>query len=284
MSDNKHPVSPVVITRYQNQNSSEERDLVVGEEPLEIRLKFFDGIEFREKRLAVTMRTPGNDFELVVGFLLTEGIVSTYTDIAKIFYCTEVRAPEEEGNVVIVVIGKDLPIDEKIFNRNFYVSSSCGVCGKSSIESIKTQCSIFPEKELPKVDVNLIHKIPDLAVTDQGVFKHTGGLHAAALFDVRGELQLIREDVGRHNALDKLIGARSMQGSDNAESILFVSGRAGFELVQKAVMAGIPVMVAVGAPSSLAVSLAREHLLTLAGFVRNRKFNIYSGVQRIVQP
>jgi FdhD protein len=276
----KSPVSAVTITKYQGVTSSRMEDLVASEEPLEIRLKFFDGMDYREKRLAVTMRTPGHDFELAVGFLLTEGIIASYSDIDIIFYCEDVKE-EEQGNVVIVRLVKTITLDESVFNRNFYVNSSCGVCGKSSLESIRTMCSTTLRSGEPSVSVDHIHHIQELVRKDQSVFKHTGGLHASALINRKGEIELIREDIGRHNALDKLIGARAAAGKDNTESILFVSGRAGFELVQKAVVAGIPIMIAVGAPSSLAVELASSYDQTLIGFARGGKFNVYSGLSRV---
>jgi FdhD protein len=275
----KSPVSAVTITKYQGVTSSRMEDLVASEEPLEIRLKFFDGMDYREKRLAVTMRTPGHDFELAVGFLLTEGIIASYSDIDIIFYCEDVKE-EEQGNVVIVRLVKTITLDESVFNRNFYVNSSCGVCGKSSLESIRTMCSTTLRSGEPSVSVDHIHHIQELVRKDQSVFKHTGGLHASALINRKGEIELIREDIGRHNALDKLIGARAAAGKDNTESILFVSGRAGFELVQKAVVAGIPIMIAVGAPSSLAFELASSYDQTLIGFARDGKFNVYSGLSR----
>ncbi|MEQ9063626.1 MAG: formate dehydrogenase accessory sulfurtransferase FdhD [Vicingaceae bacterium] len=278
----KTSVRSVTVSKVTGNKSTLDNDLVVSEEPLEIRLKYSNGQSYNEKRLAVTMRTPGNDFELAIGFLLTEGIINTYRDVNKIFYCESVKSVEEEGNVLIVGLNEDRRIDEKIFDRNFYVSSSCGVCGKSSIESVRTNCSQILNPEFPKIPIELVHQIPQLASEDQHLFRHTGGLHAAALFNSAGELLLIREDVGRHNAVDKIIGARSIVNESNDESILFVSGRAGFELVQKCVTAGIPIMIAVGAPSSLAVELAIEQNLTLIGFARKNTFNIYSGDGRLI--
>ena len=276
----KGPVQPIKIVRYSNSVSEYTDDLIVSEEPLEIRLKYFDGIDYREKSLAVTMRTPGNDYELAIGFLYTEGIISSHSDIDKIFYCEEVKE-EEEGNVVVISLNKSKAIDEKTFNRNFYINSSCGVCGKSTIDSVQVACQTEFKPDLPSIGSDLIHRIPEQIAKDQSVFKHTGGLHAAALISSVGEVLLIREDIGRHNALDKLIGARLIENIENSESVLFVSGRAGFELVQKAVVAGIPIMISVGAPSSLAVELSKSYNQTLIGFARNQKFNVYSGKGRI---
>ena len=278
----KNPVSTVKIKRFTGNLSKEVNDLLAVEEPLEIRLKFYDGISRREKKLAVTMRTPGYDFELAVGFLITEGIVNSYSEIERIFYCEDVKA-EEEGNVLVVSLNEQCRLPESVFNRNFYLNSSCGVCGKSSIDSIETICNTKFDTENPKVQIDLLHRIPELAREDQSVFKYTGGLHASALFDLEGNILLIREDIGRHNALDKLIGARAIKNESNDNSILFVSGRAGFELVQKSVVAGIPIMISVGAPSSLAVGLALKFKQTLIGFARNNKFNVYTGSDRVLK-
>ena len=276
----KAPVKAYDIEHFDGNAKEKSRDIVVAEEPLEIRLKFYHNGGFDEKRLAVTMRTPGNDFELAIGFLITEGIISSYADVQKIHYCEAVASEEEEGNVLMINLKEDIILDESIFNRNFYVSSSCGVCGKSSIESVRQSCPTIQQNETT-VQVDLIHRIPEISAEAQQVFRHTGGLHAAALISSSGELLLIREDVGRHNAVDKLIGARAIESMDNSDCILFVSGRAGFELVQKCLMGCIPIMVAVGAPSSLAVDMARDGGLTLIGFTRSGRFNVYSGLERI---
>jgi FdhD protein len=277
----KSPVSAVKIVKYIGKSFEKTEDLLAGEEPLEIRLKYFDGLDFRERRLAVTMRTAGNDFELAIGFLLTEGIIVSYEEVQNIFYCEEIRSKEEAGNVVIIHLVKQKVVDDSTFNRNFYVNSSCGVCGKSSLESIQTVCHTKYEVGTPVISSSLVHAIPELAGKEQNVFKYTGALHASALFNLKGEIEILREDIGRHNALDKLIGARAIEGKSHAQSILFVSGRAGFELIQKAVVAGIPMMIAVGAPSSLAVDLAKTFGMTLIGFARKDRFNVYSGPERI---
>ena len=277
----KSPVATYDITRYEKSLRESSKDLVVSEEPLEIRVKFNDGLDYREKRLAVTMRTPGHDFELGVGFLISEGIIQSYDDIERIFYCEEIKSEEEAGNVIVIQLRKEMPVPESVFNRNFFINSSCGVCGKSSIESIEVVCQRKFSNLLPRFRADLIAEIPDKISGNQTVFRHTGGLHASALFDKNGNLGIIREDIGRHNALDKLIGARAIEHLSNEELMLFVSGRAGFELVQKAIVAGIPVMVSVGAPSSLAVDLARGYGMTLIGFARNDRFNVYSGEERL---
>jgi len=277
----KEAVSAVNLQKVVGKRKEEVQDLVVKEVPLEIRIKFFNGIEFVEKRLVVTMRTPGNDFELAAGFLLTEGIIYSHSDIDKIFYCEEIKSKEEEGNVLIVVLQKSLEISDSIFNRNFYVNSSCGVCSKSSIESIHTLSKNELKKDFIVVPYEIIHSIPVHSIHQQDVFKHTGGLHASVLLDSIGKALITREDIGRHNALDKLIGALISLKIDVSDKILFVSGRAGFELVQKCIVIGIPIMISVGAPSSLAVDLAKEYGLTLIGFANGEKFNVYSGSQRL---
>ena len=246
--------------------SSDERaqDLLAVEEPLQIRLG--------DRDVAITMRTPGNDDELAAGFLFTEGILTHAAQIGKI-ECGE--------NVVTVrpAIGAEL---SALPERNFYMTSSCGVCGKTSIDALHAAGCSSPPRETPRVDADTIRRLPDLLRPTQPVFARTGGLHAAGLFDASGNLQCVREDVGRHNAVDKLVGRALLDGGiPLSDSILLVSGRASFELVQKALMAGIPVLAAVGAPSSLAVETALRFGMTLAGFVRDGRFNVYSGESRI---
>jgi FdhD protein len=248
-------------------------DLLAIEEPLEIRLAFQD----RVQNLAVTMRTPGNDSDLALGFLFTEGIIGG---------AEEVRSVEHQQNTILVTLNPGMTPNLHQAERNFYTTSSCGVCGKASISAIRT-VSTFAAQTWNRegLDAAFILGLPEKLANVQEVFAETGGLHASALFDLTGELLLVREDVGRHNALDKLIGAAMLQGRlPLAYSVLLLSGRASFELVQKAAMAGIPVIAAVGAPSSLAVSLAEEFGITLIGFLRNNRFNIYSGAHRIQIP
>lgn len=254
---------------------SERDDLLVGEEPLEIRLGHGPEDDRKEVRLSVTMRTPGHDEELALGFLFTEGIIKQAGDVLRVAFCEDVKE-EERGNVVRAELHPLIDLDPSRWQRNFYTSSSCGVCGKSSIEAVRTQCSI-PLGSSGPIDQAVITSLPDRMRAAQTVFKHTGGIHAAALFNEQGELILLREDVGRHNAVDKLVGAMLNLSLRPDGHLLLVSGRAGFELVQKCIMVGIPMMAAVGAPSSLAVSLARESGLVLIGFLRGERFNTYSG-------
>ncbi len=276
-------------------------DALAVEEPLEIRIGFPDG---KHKAVSVTMRTPGHDGELAAGFLFTEGILTSHDQIKQIRHCgPKGRNPSgSEGavlqkvdldatgtlpngrvsaNTIRVDLNDNIDIDLKRLERNFYTTSSCGVCGKSSIEALRTGVKKLAASSITVSD-EVIHGLPAAALRAQRAFEKTGGLHASALFTTDGELDTIREDVGRHNALDKVIGHRFNAGEiPLSDKILFVSGRASFELVQKALMAGIPILAAVGAPSSLAVELAREYGMTLIGFVRDERFNIYCGGERI---
>lgn len=273
------PVAPVAITRNEGGSTTSADDLLVTEEPLEIRLGHGPLDARREIQLSVTMRTPGHDEDLALGFLLTEGVITDPAQVVRIVPCENVKV-EERGNVVRAELRPDVEVDAVKWQRNFYTTSSCGVCGKTSIEAVHTRCA-EPMGKAPALDHALITSLPDRMRAAQTVFKHTGGIHAAALFNADGRLLLLREDVGRHNAVDKVIGAMQAQPTNDrpwtSDLILLVSGRAGFELVQKCVVAGIPAMAAVGAPSSLAVELARDRGLLLIGFLRGDRFNVYAG-------
>jgi FdhD protein len=253
------------------------QDLLAVEEPLEIRLG--------SKPVSITMRTPGHDFELAAGFLFTEGILHEAADIREIRYSEPASAngnPRQLGNSVTVELNPDVEVDLDRLERHFYTTSSCGVCGKASIEALQMQgCPVLP-RNAPVIGAAVIHHLPQTLRREQAVFERTGGLHAAALFDREGNLRLLREDIGRHNAVDKLVGAEMLAGrTPLGDRLLLVSGRASFELVQKALMGGIPILAAVGAPSSLAVETAQRFNMTLLGFVRDGRFNIYSGASRI---
>lgn len=233
------------------------------------------------------MRTPGNDFELAAGFLFTEGILHHAAEIGEIGWSPASHAnggqnQRQLGNSVTVLLNPGVEVDLERLERHFYTTSSCGVCGKASIEAVAMQgCPMLP-RHAPVVQSSVIHGMPGTVRRAQPVFERTGGLHAAALFSPDGTLQLLREDVGRHNAVDKLIGAEMLgERTPLSNHVMFVSSRASFELVQKALMAGIPILAAVGAPSSLAVETAQRFNLTLLGFVRDSRFNIYSGASRI---
>lgn len=255
-------------------------DLLAVEEPLEIRLGFHANGNLAHRPISITMRTPGHDAELAAGFLFTEGIISRADQITEIKHCGKPDSPGFQNTIRVDLIG-NTPVDLRKLERHFYTTSSCGVCGKSSIEALETGARKVQSSF--KFPAALISALPETLRAAQSVFERTGGLHASALFDAAGNLLIAREDVGRHNALDKVIGAKFLAGEiPPANSLLLVSGRASFELAQKAVMAGIPILAAVGSPSSLAVELAKEFNLTLLGFVRDGRFNIYCGAERII--
>jgi FdhD protein len=259
-----------------------EFDDLAVEEPLEIRVGYERDGRAEHKSISITMRTPGDDFELAAGFLFTEGIVRSATEITGIKHCGVRANNGVSDNTVRVDLAAGVEVDMKRLERHFYTSSSCGVCGKTSIDALRTGACSLDDRAQPIVADRTIHRLPEMLRSRQGTFDRTGGLHAAALFDASGRIECVREDVGRHNAVDKLIGNAFLNGDlPLGGKILLVSGRASFELVQKALMAGIPVMAAVGAPSSLAVELASEFGMTLLGFVRDGRFNIYSGARRI---
>jgi FdhD protein len=245
---------------------------------MEIRLDFPTGDGRTELPVSVTMRTPGDDFLLAAGFLFGEGLVSGRGAITDLRYCRNVTP--QEFNVVTVTLRES--VDPASLTRNFYMTSSCGVCGKSSIEAVEVQgCAPLPPGDLVLRAATIL-RMPERLREAQAVFDRTGGLHAAGLFDPAGGLVEVKEDVGRHNAVDKVVGAMLLDGRVPLhDHVLAVSGRASFEIVQKAIVAGIPALVAVGAPSSLAVDLAERFGLTLVGFVRGGAFNVYSGVERV---
>jgi FdhD protein len=274
-------VKDVTILRQFQINRDEKPDLLAVEEPLELRIGYGSFGDRQQKNLTVTMRTPGHDFELAVGFLFTEGIINHFNQVESIKYCEDGGKQEQKENIVRVELNSDVQLDFEKLQRHFYTTSSCGVCGKTSIDAVRVHCASFSDSF--QVRSAIIHALPDKLRQSQQVFEHTGGLHASALFDEAGNLTLLREDVGRHNALDKLIGAMLFKKEvPLSNSIVFVSGRASFELVQKSAVAGISVLAAVGAPSSLAVELAKEVGMTLIGFVRDQRFNIYTGEHRVI--
>jgi len=281
-------VSPVTITNIsfngtegKVQTSKKTDDLLAVEEPLEISLIFGDYLNRERKNISITMCTPGNEEELATGFLFTEGIIQKFSDILR----TERPALTGKDNKVVVLLKPDVEFDIKKLERHFYTSSSCGVCGKASIDAVRVRVEKVERVEgLSGVQVNAdtLVRLPGILRKEQEVFEQTGGLHACALFDLEGNLLLTREDVGRHNALDKLIGAGLLNKQLPFDHhILLLSGRASFELIQKAAMAGIKIVCAVGAPSSLAVEMAEECGMTLVGFLRDKRFNIYSSSYRI---
>jgi FdhD protein len=249
-------------------------DHLAVEEPLEIVLRFRRGSALVRKPISITMRTPGQDQELAVGFLYTEGILHGISSIEEI-------AGAADSSITITVTGN---LDLQRLERHFYASSSCGICGKTSLQALQMNREIHLDPSRPKHAVGFLVQTPRMVREKQSIFERTGGLHAAALFDPAGNLQRICEDIGRHNAVDKLVGAELLAGRTNfSDLMLFVSGRAGFELIQKSIMTGIPFMAAVGAPSSLSVELSRQYGSTLIGFLRENRFNLYSGSERVLE-
>ncbi len=251
-------------------------DQLATEEPLEIRLVS------PQKTVAVTMRTPGADFELAAGFLYSEGVVSSREDIDRISYCVDTDVDgEQRYNIVNVALREGLSVDLQPLERHFFTTSACGVCGKASLEALRSrEYPVIPDG--PEVSAAVIYSLPDQLRSAQRVFSTTGGLHAAGLFDAQGTLLSVREDVGRHNALDKLVGSAILSDEFPLNNcIVMVSGRSSFEILQKCLAAGVPIVCAVSAPSSLAVTLAREFGITLIGFLRGERFNIYAGKERL---
>ncbi|HEY9714215.1 MAG TPA: formate dehydrogenase accessory sulfurtransferase FdhD [Chroococcales cyanobacterium] len=275
-SEKVREITALPIRSFVGDQASELEDLLSVEEPLEIRIA--GGRTGAEPRsVAVTMRTPGDDDELAVGFLYTEGIISGFEQISGIH--------RRGCNVIEVRLAEPVEIDPAQLDRHSFIASSCGVCGKKSIAAVAARRKYHPRKPFPAIIPEIIHKLPDALKLKQKSFGATGGIHAAGLFDGSGNLIIAREDVGRHNALDKLIGACAA-GSNLPldDRIILVSGRASFELVQKAAHAGATILAAVGAPSSLAVELAQSSGMTLLGFVRGNRFNLYTAPDAVQAP
>ena len=298
----KLSISPTEITRLEHGNARSTNDFVAVEEPLEIRLTGANLEPNTEKNIAITMRTPGNDVDLALGFLFTEGIISSAQDIIS----TQ-ESPDQSS--ITIDLHDSVVVDLDSLERHFYTTSSCGVCGKASIDAVQVKCKIALPQTQWKVDAGVIFRLPDALRNAQASFEHTGGIHGCALFHRNGDIIATAEDVGRHNALDKLIGgglrsnvksnhkiSETVDQSSRSEltnmeapetfialtdQILLLSGRISFELVQKAAMAGIRMIAAVGAPSSLAIDLAEELGITLVGFLRGERCNIYTHSQRV---
>ena len=267
-------VSNVHVVALNDGVRSERTDTLAAEEPLEIRIQ---GPRQEQRPVAVTMRTPGGDFELAVGFLFTEGLIAP-ADISRVAYCDTMPGEDQHYNVVSVTLSR--PFDHDQVHRNFYATSSCGVCGKAALEDVEVRCDRVADG--PTVPAETLLGLPDALRKAQKVFSRTGGLHAAGLFDATGRLVSVREDVGRHNAVDKVIGEQVLAGRiPLSELVLQVSGRLSFEIVQKAAVAGIPIVSAVSAPSSLAVEAGERFGMTLAGFVRDGRLNAYTHPERI---
>ena len=267
-------VSNVHVVALNGGVRSERTDTLAVEEPLEIRVQ---GPGQQQRSVAVTMRTPGGDFELAVGFLFTEGLI-TPGDVGRVAYCDTMPGEDQHYNVVAVTLQR--PFDMNRVRRNFYATSSCGVCGKAALDDIEVRCQ--PVGDGPVVTTETLLGLPDALRRAQKVFSRTGGLHAAGLFDEGGRLLAAREDVGRHNAVDKVIGEQVLAGRvPLSDRLLQVSGRLSFEIVQKAAVAGIPIVSAVSAPSSLAVEAGRRFGMTLVGFVRDDRLNVYTHPERV---
>jgi FdhD protein len=278
-------VRRIAILRAGAEGPAAREDSVAVEEPLEIQLSFEKKGVRATRSISITMRTPGHDRELAAGFLFTEGIIDGAGAIEGWELPGAARPGAAGGNSLRAVLRDGVAVDLRALERHFYTTSSCGVCGKTSLEALRVTGRIALDPDAPVWDSSRIGGLPDAVRGDQVIFAETGGLHAAGLFGADGGLVAVREDVGRHNAVDKVIGAQVLaERVPLAGHLLLVSGRASFELVQKAVMAGIPVLAAVGAPSSLAVDLARQFGATLLGFVGRGRFNVYSGAQRIRFP
>lgn len=265
----------IIYTAGAEQNNKRS-DYLAIEEPVEMLVEFGKTEARVKQNIAITMRTPGNDNLLVIGFLLTEGIIQNYEDIQTV-------QVDEPANKVEVSLHPTCSFNAEKLSRHLFTSSSCGVCGKTSISHLKTTIPYKLEPNKPQVAKNILYNLPDVLKANQLLFEHTGGIHATGLFTTQGELINLFEDVGRHNALDKLLGWALKEGQVPLNnSIILVSGRASFELIQKALMAGCSILAAVGAPSSLAVELAEEYNMTLIGFLKKNKFNVYNGFERVI--
>lgn len=263
------------VSEWDDGKLSRKDDYLAAEEPLEIRVG--------DDPLSVTMRTPGDDLELAAGFLFTEGLIRSRDAIQGLEAPSEIGV-ENRGNVIVARLAPESAPDLEKLRRHFFASSSCGICGKASIDAVRSRTLRAPNPAF-RLDPETLVKLPELLRASQETFGRTGGLHAAALFDARGAMLVLREDIGRHNAVDKVIGWALLENRlPLADAVLLVSGRGGFEIVQKAIAAGIPLVASVSAPSGLAVRLAREMGLALVGFLRGRRFVVYSGADRIAAP
>jgi FdhD protein len=288
------PMLQTYVEKVTGRTSRHVQDSLAIEEPLEIQLGYGPAGSRQTRSISVTMRTPGNDFDLAAGFLMTEGVVRDANDIQQITYAAQsfnddeqppqtmdALKPGSRQNIVRVDLAADVQVNLGSLQRNFYTTSSCGICGKASLLALRSVCPPRAVNNF-RLDAQLLHRLPGLLRGSQGVFDRTGGLHGAGLFDSTGNLLALREDVGRHNAVDKLIGSEFLADrTPLRDRLLLLSGRASFELLQKALMGGFPMVAAVGAPSSLAVQVAKEFDITLVGFLREGHFNIYHGSDKI---
>jgi len=283
MSRKSESEQAILIHRVTGKVAQDIDDYVAVEEPMEIRIAYGDDASRSSRSLSVTMRTPGEDFELAAGFLFTEGLLTRSDQIRRIEFCGPPAPGRPTSNIVRVELAPEVEVDLGRLQRNFFTSSSCGICGKASLDALHVQGVETVQSDTPLLRRSLIPLLPERLHTDQPGFHRTGGLHAAGVFDSDGVQLVVREDVGRHNAVDKVLGRRFLDGAlvhDN--SVMVVSGRASFEILQKALVARLPVLVAVGAPSSLAVEMAEKFGMTLIGFTGRDRFNVYAGKHRII--
>ena len=271
------------ITKFKDNNSSEIRDFVSIEEPLEMNLRFKNNDTWKTENLSITMRTPGNDEDLIIGFLFNERIIENIKHIVKIEKKGELVGDYNVQNKIEATIDNIKNIDIGKLKRNFLTNSSCGICGKTSLDAVEIIKNEKLNLSFPKIKKEIIMKSPELLISKQSEFSKTGGIHASSLIDDSGKIVITREDVGRHNALDKLIGyAHKKKLIDNRSQFIACSGRLNFELVQKGLMSNIGIMAGVGAPTSLAIDLGKRFGMTLLGFVKNNSFNIYTNKERII--
>jgi len=268
--------------KYKKEKHSTLEDLVSIEEPLEMIVRYKKNDKWEDNSISITMRTPKNDEDLVTGLLFCEGIINKISDIEKIELMGEKVGKYDLQNKICVTLGSNENLDTKHLKRNFLTNSSCGVCGKTSMDSLEIICKTKINKDVPKIKSDLITKIPDLLRQSQSEFSRTGGIHASSLFNKDGKALVVKEDVGRHNALDKVIG-HALKNSifDTKNQFIACSGRLSFELVQKTLMANVGLLMGVGAPTSLAIDLAKRFDITLIGFIKSDSFNIYCGENRI---
>jgi FdhD protein len=295
-SESRRALFSVTAERVTGFNSQPVEETLAAEEPLEIQLGYGPAENRAVKSISVTMRTPGYDFDLAAGFLMTEGVMRDANDIDRIFYTAQSKMSDSdegraglttlpyqpEKNIVRVELSTNATVSLANLERNFYTTSSCGICGKGSLLALQTVCPPRRRNDF-STNVAVLYELPARLREAQSVFNRTGGLHGAGLFNADGELLSLREDVGRHNAVDKLLGAEFLADRTPLhDSLLLLSGRASFELIQKALMGGVPMVASVGAPSSLAVQVAKEFDISLVGFLRHNHFNIYNGAKRVL--
>ena len=271
------------VSKLKDNNAKEIKDSVSVEEPLEMSLRFKVNEDWKEENLSITMRTPGQDDDLIAGFLFNERIIENFSDIEKIEKQGDEVGDYSIQNKIVATINNNKNVDIGKLKRNFLTNSSCGVCGKTSLDSIEVIRNGKLDLSYPKINKKIILNSPKLLISKQSEFSKTGGIHASSLINDKGEVLAIREDVGRHNALDKLIGhVHKKKLIDNRSQFIACSGRLNFELVQKALMSNIGLIAGVGAPTSLAIDLAKRFDMTLLGFVKSNSFNIYSNKERVV--